>query len=258
VVRRPLGRRCGAEILLTPIGFGAFKIGRNVGIKYARAYELPSEEESARLLNAVLDLGINYIDTAPAYGLSEERIGRALAARRDEFVVSTKVGETFESGRSSFDFSAEAVRRSVHRSLERLGRERLDLVFIHSSGEDKAILRETDAAATLLELREAGLITAIGFSGKTPQGAEDALAWADALMIEHHLNDRSHEEVIRRAHDRGVGVIVKKPLASGRLPPEEALAFVLGYPGVTSAVVGGLDIEHIASNVRAAAAAVPD
>jgi aryl-alcohol dehydrogenase-like predicted oxidoreductase len=239
--------------MLSPIGFGAFKIGRNEGIKYPEGYALPSEAEAARLLNAVLDLGVNYIDTAPAYGLSEERIGRALAHRRDECVVSTKVGEVFEHNRSAFDFSADGVRRSVERSLMRLKRDVLDIVFIHSDGNDAHILNDTDAVETLCALREQGRIAAIGFSGKTVPGAEAALEWADAIMVEYHLDDRTHEDVIARAEERNVGVVVKKPLASGRLSADEAIRFVLGNPGVTSAVVGTLNIEHLEANVRAAA-----
>ena len=79
MVHRRLGRT-GRHV--SPIGFGAFKIGRNQGIKYASAYDLPDETAVAALLEGVLDLGINLIDTAPAYGLSEERIGRALGNDR--------------------------------------------------------------------------------------------------------------------------------------------------------------------------------
>jgi len=89
MVPQPLGK---TGILVTPIGYGAFKIGRNEGIKYPQGYALPSEAEVGRLLNGVLDLGVNLIDTAPAYGLSEHRIGQAIGHRRREYVLSTKVG----------------------------------------------------------------------------------------------------------------------------------------------------------------------
>ena len=238
--------------MVSPVGFGAFKIGRNVGIKYPQAYELPSEQQVERLLSAVLDLGINYIDTAPAYGLSEERIGRAISHRRREYVLSTKVGETFADGRSTHDFSSKAVQESVTRSLKRLRTDVLDLVFIHSGGEDLAILEETDAVPTLTRLRDAGLIRAIGLSGKTIDGARAALGWADVIMVEYHLRDRAHAEIIAEAQRRDVGVVVKKGLASGHLDPAEAIGFVLGTPGVGSLVIGGLNIEHLQENVRLA------
>jgi aryl-alcohol dehydrogenase-like predicted oxidoreductase len=149
MVRRRLGR---TEFELSPIGFGAFKIGRNQGAKYAHAYDLPNEAEVSRVLNGVLDLGINYIDTAPAYGLSEERIGRAVGHRKDDFVISTKVGEDFEDGRSSFDFTETGVRESIDRSLRRLHLDALDLVFVHSNGDDLSIINHTDVVATLADL----------------------------------------------------------------------------------------------------------
>src|SRR5262249_30423911 len=163
--------------------------------KYAQQYALPDERGVARLLNGILDLGIKYIDTAPAYGLSEERIGRSIGHRRGEFILSTKVGETFEQGRSTYDFSGPAPRSSVERSVRRLRTDVLDIVFIHSNGDDVAIQQATDAVAALRELKGQGLVRAIGFSGKTADGARLALDWADAIMVEYHIDDVSHAEV---------------------------------------------------------------
>jgi aryl-alcohol dehydrogenase-like predicted oxidoreductase len=249
VVHRRLG---GSGLTVSPIGFGAFKIGRNEGIKYPQGYDLPDEAASTRLLNAVLDLGINYVDTAPAYGLSEERIGRALSQRRGEYVLSTKVGENRAGGRSTYDFSSEALRASVERSLRRLGTDALDLVFIHSDGNDLAILDRSDAVPTLQTLRSEGLVRAIGLSARTVEGARAALAWADALMLEYHLDDRSAADVIPQASAAGVGVVIKKGLAAGRLDPGEAVRFVLDTPGVASLVVGSLNLDHLKDNVRVA------
>lgn len=249
MVRKRLGK---TDLAVTPVGFGAFKIGRNTQTKYLAGYALPDEQEVARLLNGVLDLGVNYIDTAPAYGLSEQRIGATIDHRRDEYVLSTKVGETYEDGQSSFDFSSPAIRHSITRSLERLRTDTLDLVFIHSDGNDLHILNHTDAVETLQQLRDQGLVRAIGMSGKTPEGAAAALAWADAIMVEYHMDDRSHEPVIRQAAQAGVGVIVKKGLASGQLAPNQAIRFVLENANVTSMVIGGLNLEHFADNIRVA------
>lgn len=246
---RPLGK---TSLAVSPLGFGAFKIGRNEGIKYPSAYDLPDDKAVARLLNGVLDAGINLIDTAPAYGLSEERIGRAISHRRNEFVLSTKVGETFDNGRSTFDFSAAGVNRSIERSLRRLRTTILDIVYIHSDGDDIRILNETDCVQTLMQLRDEGVIRAIGLSGKTIDGAMLALNWADVLMVEYNLNDRSHEPVIAEALARGVGIVVKKGLASGHLDPAESIRFVLSNPGVNSLVVGGLNLDHIRANLAIA------
>lgn len=248
---RRLGR---TGFQLSPIGFGAFKIGRNIGIKYARPYALPEMRDVERLLNGVLDLGITYIDTAPAYGLSEERIGATISHRKAEFTLSTKVGESFIDGHSAFDFSPAAIRQSVERSRRRLRFDRLDLVFVHSDGNDLHIINQTGAVETLQELKQVGAIAAIGFSGKTVEGARAAITggWADAIMVEYHLNDRTHDQVIHDAAAQNVGVIVKKPLASGSLNPREAIPFVVQNPNVASAVVGGLSLEHIRENLAIA------
>jgi aryl-alcohol dehydrogenase-like predicted oxidoreductase len=251
MIQRPLGK---TGLSITSIGFGAFKIGRNEKTKYAQAYDLPDESSVSRLLNQILDMGIRYIDTAPAYGLSEERIGRAVGHRRNEFTLSTKVGETFENGQSHYDFSAAAIRSSVERSLRRLRTDMLDVVFLHSNGEDIAIQQATDAVGTLCELKKKGLVRSIGLSGKTVEGAQLALDWADAIMVEYHMVDPSHASVIAAAARRGVGVVVKKGLASGKLSHEEAIGFVLGDSGVSGLVVGSLNLDHLRANVAIAAA----
>ncbi|MFM9964088.1 MAG: aldo/keto reductase [Planctomycetaceae bacterium] len=243
---RPLGQ---TGLLVTPLGFGAFKIGRNEKVKYPQPYDLPNESVAERLLNGVLDAGINLIDTAPAYGISEERIGKFLASRRNEFVLSTKVGERFVNGDSSFDFTAPGVRASIAESLKRLRTEVLDIVFVHSNGDDLAIQQQTDVVPTLQKLKRTGDIRAIGFSGKSPAGAEAALNWADIVMVEYHLQDTSHEGVIASAASRGLGVVVKKGLASGHLPPENAIRFVLANPHVASVIVGGLSLAHLQANL---------
>lgn len=247
---RPVGE---TGLRLSPLGFGAFKIGRNQGIKYAQTYDLPSMEKVQQLVSDLLAMGITYFDTAPAYGQSESRLGQTLPAHHPSLVISTKTGETFEDGHSQYDYSQQATEHSIARSCSRLGRETLDLVFIHSNGSDMEILRQSPVVATLQRLKEQGRIRAIGFSGKTVQGAQAALDWADAIMVEYHLDDRSHEDVIAQAHEKNIAVIVKKGLASGRLPASEAIAFVLQNPGVTSLIVGGLNIAHMRANMTAAA-----
>jgi aryl-alcohol dehydrogenase-like predicted oxidoreductase len=236
-------------LCVTPLGFGAFKIGRNEKTKYAQGYALPDELAVERLLNGLLDLGVGYIDTAPAYGLSEERIGRSIGHRRREFILSTKVGETFEREQSRYDFSAAGVRSSVERSLRRLRTDLLDIVFIHSSGDDVQIQQSTDAVGVLGDLKRKGSVRAIGLSGKTVEGALLALDWADVIMVEYHVEDTSHAPVISAAAGRGVGVVIKKGLASGKLPPAEAIGFVLREAGVGSLVVGGLNLDHFRTNV---------
>lgn len=246
---RSLGK---TGLMVGPIGFGAFKIGRNQKTKYPLAYELPDEAAADRLLNELLDLGVHYFDTAPAYGLSEERIGAAISKRRREFVLSTKVGETFAGGVSTYDFSRNAVHASLRRSLTRLKTEAVDVLFVHAPADDLRVLLETDVVEALRELKDQGLTRAIGFSAKTQEAALRALDWADALMVEYHRDDQAMAGVIEQAASRRVGVVVKKALASGTLPAADALRFVLANPAVSSVVVGTLNLAHMRSNVALA------
>lgn len=242
---RQLGR---TGLQIPALGFGAFKIGRNQGAKYPTPYDLPDEAAVSLLLNSILDLGCSLIDTAPAYGLSEVRIGRAIGHRRSEFVLSTKVGETFENGQSKFDFSSAAVRASLDRSLADLRTDVLDIVFIHSNGEDRQIIENTETVSILQEYRDRGVIRAIGLSGKTVEGATLALNWADVVMVEYHREDIRHSQLIKQATLASVGVFVKKGLSSGKLPPGDSIRFVLGNSDVTSLIVGGLNFDHFRDN----------
>ncbi|QDT88395.1 aldo/keto reductase [Gimesia algae] len=248
---RPLGN---TGFSVSALGFGAFKIGRNEQIKYSQSYDLPDDSTTDRLLNSVLDLGINHIDTAPAYGISEERIGQFLSHRRNEFLLSTKIGETFENGASTYDFSRVSLKSSLERSLDRLKTDVLDVVLIHSNHFEAEILNHSDAIETLQAAKQAGQIRWIGLSAKTLSGAKSALDWADVLMVEYHLQDRSHEALLVQAAQQGVGVFVKKGLASGLLSPTAAIPFVLRNPGVSNLVVGGLNLKHIQTNWQTAGA----
>ena len=248
IPKRPLGRT-GVDVPL--LGYGTVKIGRNQGLKHGAPHTLPTPEEASRLLNGMIDLGISLIDTAPAYGLSERRIGEAIAGRREEVFLSTKVGERFEDGESSFDFSAEAVHRSLERSLEHLRTDRVDLALVHSDGADIEIMTKTACVESLRRAKEKGLVRFIGLSGKTVEGATAALEWADAIMVPLNLEDRSHEAVIAEADHAGVGVLVKKALASGSQAGPTALRYAAGVPGVSAIVVGSLRMDHMLANAEA-------
>ena len=246
---RPLGR---TGLQVSPVAFGAFKIGRNTKVKYPGSYDLPDESAVARLLDEVAELGINLLDTAPSYGTSEERLGRYLATRNHRFLLCSKAGETFVDGQSTWSYTRDAILRSVEGSLQRLQTDSLDILLIHSSGDDLEILQHSDAVPVLHQLREEGTVRAIGFSGKTVPGAMQALEWADVLMLEYHLQDTSHLPVLHEAARRGTGILVKKGLAAGHLPPEQAIRFVLAQPAVHSLVLGSLNAAHLRDNVSIA------
>ena len=253
---RPLGE---TGLKLSAVGFGSFKIGRNVKTKYPGDYSLPSDRAADNLLNEILDLGINYIDTAPAYGLAEQRIGSAIGRRRDEFVLSTKVGETFDTatGASAYDYSAESVRTSLENSLRRLQTEAIDITFIHCNDRDLEIQRDEGIVDALRQAKVDGLTRLIGLSGKTVAGARFALAWADVLMVAYHARDRSHAGVMSEARERGIGVVVKKGLDSGHLEPAEAIPFVLEHRAASSLVIGSCNLGHLRANLALAGAVQP-
>ena len=248
---RILGR---TGLRIAPISYGAFKIGRNQNTKYEDSYRLPSEEECEKLLNGVLDAGVNFIDTAPAYGLSETRIGTHISHRRDEYTLSTKVGETFEDGRSHYGFDSESIKRSVNESLARLQTDHLDVVFVHSDGRDLEIIESGETLETLATLRDQGLLHHIGFSGKTTEGHDTAITSkiVDVLMVEYNSANSSQSEVIAHANTENVGVMIKKGLGSGTLHATEAIPFCLEPQGVCSVVVGSLHHQHISENLRVA------
>lgn len=265
---RPLGN---TGIHISPIALGAVKLGRNTGVKYPRPFAIPDDTAAANLLSLAADLGINTIDTAPAYGDSEERLGRLLAAQRDRWVLCTKAGETFENGVSRFDFSPPAVAASVERSLRRLRTDRLDVVLLHCDDDDERILRESGGLDALHRLKEQGKVRAVGASTKTTAGALHAVLACDVVMLTYNYREQADGPAIDAARARGVGVLVKKALLSGHIPSADATAKVaaahpgaphdpvelclrvaLGKPGVSSVVIGTIDPRHLDHNADAA------
>ncbi len=162
-------------------------------------------------------------------------------------MLCTKVGEEFADGRSLFDFSAAHTRTSVHRSLERLGTDVLDVVLIHSDGNDQALLGGP-AFEALQALKREGRVRAVGISHKSVAGARYALeAGCDVIMAALNPEYTAELEVIAEAGRRGCGVLVKKALASGHAGPE-GLRFAAAQPGVSSVVVGTVNPAHLRAN----------
>lgn len=251
---RPLG---STDIEVSAIGLGTVKIGRNEGVKYPTAFRIPDDNEVASLLALARDLGINLVDTAPAYGNSETRLGKLLAYRSD-WVIVTKVGEEFENGISYFDFSAAHVQRSVERSLQRLGTDYLDVVLVHSDGNDDALVTNGETFEALAQLKKRGLIRAFGLSGKTVDGGIAALNRSDAAMVTYNLDYDAELPVIEHARRHNKGILVKKAFASGHAcaqgehAVEKSLEKILGTAGVTSVIAGTINPVHLTENVQVA------
>ncbi len=254
----------GTGLQVSPLGLGTVKLGRDQGVKYPAAFRIPDDREARALLDLARDLGINLVDTAPAYGNSEERLGRLLKQDRAEWVLCTKVGEEFENGVSRFDFSPAHFRHSVERSLRRLGTNCLDLVLVHSDGNDVVNIREHGVLESLEALKKEGLLRAHGISTKTVEGGLLALQTADVVMITLNLQQRGEAVVAARAAELGRGVIIKKALASGHAcaaggsgdPVQDSFDFIFSQPGVHSVIVGTITPDHLRHNAACAARAL--
>ena len=257
----PLARRpfaaTGKEVSV--LGLGTVKFGRNQGVKYpgGDGFVLPTDGEISNLLDLCIEHGINLIDTAPAYGTSEERLGKLMGPRRDNFFIVGKTGEEFVDGKSEYIFTAAHTRMSVERSLRRLKTDYLDCVLVHASHDDVDVIDNTDVVATLLQLKQEGKIGSVGVSVYTIAGGRRAVELTDAVMVAYNRNYLAEKVTIDNARTHGKAVLIKKGLASGHLGPigifEENIRFVLETPGVTSLVFGSITSANILINIRAAA-----
>jgi aryl-alcohol dehydrogenase-like predicted oxidoreductase len=254
--------------MVSALGFGAMQAGDPA---------LP-ENEARALLHGALDLGIRLIDTARSYGLSEERIGRYLQRRRDEFVLSTKVGYDVPG---HADWTPRCVLAGVEAARRRLASDVIDIVYLHSC--DDTIL-QGGVVDALAECVQRGWVRVAGYSG---DGAALDLAAADtrlgALQASFNCVDQAAAATITRAAAQGRGVLAKRPYfglpwlqpACPADPPhaeywrrfqqvaprlgnrewsELALRFAAHAPGVAACLVGGTSLAHLARNVAACAA----
>lgn len=244
---------------VSPLGLGTVKFGRNTKVKYpgGEGFELPSDAEICSLLDTALDCGINLLDTAPAYGSAEERLGRNLGWRRDRFFIVTKTGEEFDGAESQYIFTAQHTRMSVERSLKRLNTDFIDCVLVHSNRDDVQVITETPVLETLAKMKDEGKIGAFGVSTYSVMGGKLAAALTDCVMVSYNSAYTDEREVIDYARLNNKAVLVKKGLASGHVGSlgdlAENIRFVIGTPGVTSLVFGSLKPDNILSNARALA-----
>ncbi|MDG2090771.1 MAG: aldo/keto reductase [Gammaproteobacteria bacterium] len=244
------------NIKVSALGLGSVKFGRNQGVKYPNSFTIPDDNSVRNLLAQANELGINFIDTAPAYGNSEERIG-ALLTKRQDWIISTKIGEEFIDAESFFDFSAAHTQLSVERSLKRLKTDYLDIVLIHSDGQDEKILQDSDCLDALKKLQQAGLIRAIGMSTKTIAGGMLAVDLLDIVMLTYNL-EQQDQEVVDYAQQNNKGILVKKGLMSGHVNKSgkelvrESMELIFSQSAVSSMIIGTINPEHLAHNVNIA------
>ena len=275
---RTLGK---SSVEVPTIGLGTVKIGRMAGLKYPAAqmaHGLPDDAQVLALLREAAKLGVSLIDTAPAYGLSEQRLGELLyrIQPRNRWVLSSKVGEEFSvdpstgAGVSRYEFSPEAITTSIERSLKRLKTDYLDIALLHfsSSVDDELVLSQHDAYNTLASLQAQGKVRAIGASTASLAGGIIATQRCEVAMLTFSPTERRDTTALIEARSSGCGILIKKALDSGHIaeptepgqshPPTEpvqaALRLVLAEPAVNSVIVGTTNPKHLLQAVLIAEA----
>ena len=240
-------------VIVSPLGLGTVKLGRNIAVKYPTSFNIPNDKQAQNLFAQAWDLGINLLDTAPAYGNSEQRLGELLPKQHRDWVIATKVGETFDvkKGESHYDFSPEFITASIKQSLKNLKRDVLDIVLIHSDGNDKHII-EQGALDVLADLKQQGVIRAIGMSTKTVEGGLLALQQSDIAMVMHNLEYQQEQAVLDQAKLDNKSIFIKKALASGHLSSgsvQDNFNLIYANQAVSSVIIGTINPTHLKNNV---------
>jgi aryl-alcohol dehydrogenase-like predicted oxidoreductase len=270
--KRALGR---TGLHVTMLGYGAMELrgaprGRDV-----------TDQQAETILNAVLDAGINYIDTSIDYGVSEERIGRYISDRRSEYYLASKCGclvgapAAPRGERSPHIFTRDNILRGVEQSLARMRTDHLDVVQFHISPSRKE-LEERGALGAVLELKRTGTVRFVGMSGTLPNLPDQiAMGVFDVFQIPYSAVEREHEGLITAAARAGAGIVIRggaakgaptegkhegvqwarwqkvelRDLLGGMTPMEFILRFSFTHPDLHTNIVGTINPAHLQHNV---------
>jgi len=272
--KRELGR---TGMQATMLGYGAMELrgaprGRDV-----------TEAQAETILHAVLDAGINYIDTSIDYGLSEERIGRYLSDRRSEYYLASKCGcqvgapPAPRGQRNPHVFTRDNIIAGVEQSLTRMKTDYLDLVQFHAS-PSKQTLEANGALEAVQELKQAGKVRFIGMSSTLPHLLDHVeMGVFDVFQIPYSAVEREHESVISAASEAGSGIVIRGGAAKGA-PSEDKqagtqwarwqqvelddlledmssmefiLRFTFSHPDMDTNIVGTINPAHLQDNINA-------
>ncbi|MFD2673218.1 aldo/keto reductase [Marinicrinis sediminis] len=251
---------------VTKLGFGAGHIGDPAQM---------DDRTAEQLLHSVLDEGINLIDTARGYGISEERIGQFISHRRDEYVLSTKVGYGIDGFE---DWTGACVEAGVDRALKVMKTDYLDIVHLHSCPVET--LKQGDVIEALLKMAEQGKVINAAYSGENEalDWAVQSKAFASIQCSINIADQQSIRQVLPETIAQGLGVIAKRPLANAPwryseqpvgeycetywlrlkemgLAPGElswnelALRFTAFTEGVHTCIVGSSKLSHIREHI---------
>jgi aryl-alcohol dehydrogenase-like predicted oxidoreductase len=275
IMKRTLGRT-GEEV--TALAYGAMELrgaprGRDI-----------APDDAGKLLNAILDGGINFIDTSIDYGVSEELIGKYIANRRNEYFLASKCGcwasegepPASEGGRFPHIYTKENIVAGVEQSLRRMNTDHLDLVQLHGS-PSQAVLEQHGAVETMLGLQKQGKVRFLGMSGTHPNLPDHiTMGVFDAFQIPYSAVELEHEEAMSDASKAGAGIIIRGGVAKGdpggeghggdswsrwekanltdlledMTKTQFMLRFTITNPDLDTTIVGTASLGHLADNLK--------
>ena len=219
---------------ISRLGFGGIPIQR------------VDAEVTKALVKSMAEKGINYIDTARGYTVSESYLGEALEGLRDKFILATK----------SMSRTKEAMEKDIAISLSNLRTDYIDLYQVHNPSMEQldTVMAPGGALEALTEARDAGKIGHIGLTAHSLEVFEKALSlpWVETIMFPYNLVEQQGEELIHKCAEKGIGFIAMKPLAGGAIEDATlALRFICSNPDVTVVIPGMFDLKEIDQNLAA-------
>ena len=225
---------------ISRLGFGGIPIQKS------------DAENTKKLIDELILQGVNFIDTARGYTVSEEYLGYALRGVRDKFVLATK----------SMARTADAMARDIDISLHNLGTDYIDLYQIHNPGAKdlETVIAEGGALEALQAAKAAGKIGHIGITLHSVELFANVLElpWVETVMFPYNIVETQGEELIARCAEKNIGFICMKPLAGGAIDDAHiAMRFIVSNSHVSVVIPGMADTEEIAQNVQAAANTAP-
>lgn len=217
------------------IGFGGIPIQRI------------DAEGTRALMQALVEKGVNYIDTARGYTVSEEYLGYGLEGIRDKFVLATK----------SMSRDKESMARDIAISLANLRTDYIDLYQLHNPKLEEldVIFSENGAIQALRQAKAEGKIGHIGITAHSAAVFEKALEYdeTETVMFPYNIVESQGEELIARCREKNVGFICMKPLAGGAIEDGRlALRYILANDNVTVAIPGMAEVKELEQNLAAA------
>lgn len=217
---------------VSKLGFGGIPIQRI------------SEQDSKTLMMKVMEQGINYIDTARGYTVSEAYIGQAIEGYRDHFILATK----------SMARDKVSMAKDIETSLSNLRTDHIDLYQVHNPSLEQLeqVISEGGALEALMEAKKAGKIDHLGLTAHSIEVFEKALTlpWVETIMFPYNIVENQGEMAMQACLEKNIGFIAMKPLAGGAIEDGRlALRYIFSHPACTIAIPGMADEKELLENV---------